>query len=656
MAKRKASPSRPAAAASTPPGPALPAWLARRRLVAVLLFGLSIVLYANTFGHGYSLDDAIVITDNIFTREGPAGWGGIFGKDSFYGFFQDDSKATLVSGGRYRPLTLAMFALEYQLAGGKPFLLHLLNVAWYGLTVVALYYCALQLFGGKRYRSLAPLLALLTAVLFAVHPLHTEAVANIKGRDEIISLLGSLAALYFSLRAYRERRPTLGWLAGGLFLLGLLSKENAITFLAVIPLALLCFTRADVGAIIRRLLPVGLAALAFLALRGAVVGLSLGDPNPELMNNPFLVWTGATYTPMPVAERLATIVYTLGKYLQLLFVPYPLTHDYYPRHVPIMNWADWQVWLSLLAYVALIGFAIRGLRRRDPLGFAVGFYLITLSIVSNLVFPVGTNMSERFLFMPSVGWALAVAILLIRLGRRWQPPRWSVSLGGLLIIALPFAVLTVLRNPAWQDNFTLFSTDIHVSANSAKLRNALGGELSTRFANGTSTDTADVREAVGHLQEATRIHPRYKNAYLLLGNAYYYLQQYEAAISQYRRALEIDPGYADALNNLPVALRDAGKYYGEQRNDLATAQRLLLEAYALNPADFETNRLLGVSYGLGGQPMEAIKYFTRATEIQPNNAEAWLNLGTAYYNAGQPQRAEEYFARARAIDPAVGGG
>ena len=122
------------------------------------------------------------------------------------------------------------------------------------------------------------------------------------------------------------------------------------------------------------------------------------------MNNPFL---GLTFS-----ERYGTIFYTLGKYIQLLIFPHSLTHDYYPRHIPIMSFSDWQVLLSIGIYAILGLYALIRLPKKDPIAFGIIFYIASLSVVSNLVFSVGTNMSERLVFMPSVGFCLVIALLL----------------------------------------------------------------------------------------------------------------------------------------------------------------------------------------------------------------------------------------------------
>ena len=132
MAKPSRTPAAAAKSSTAAPRqqPAIPApaFFSNTLLQSMLLFAFSFLLYANTLTHGFVQDDAIVITDNMFTSKGVDGIPGILSKDTFFGFFKVEGKENLVSGGRYRPLTLVLFALLYQLVGNNPFWFHLVTV------------------------------------------------------------------------------------------------------------------------------------------------------------------------------------------------------------------------------------------------------------------------------------------------------------------------------------------------------------------------------------------------------------------------------------------------------------------------------------------------------------------------------------------------
>ncbi|NRB61653.1 MAG: tetratricopeptide repeat protein, partial [Saprospiraceae bacterium] len=507
----------------------LPSWLEAWRVQVIGIGLLGALLYVNTIGHQYAQDDAIVITENVLTQQGLEGLSGIFSNDTFFGFFQDKSKARLVTGGRYRPLSVATFALETAIWGQNPSLSHALNAMLYGF-LCALILLTLRLSIRDWPAWEKALIPFVVTLLFTTHPVHTEAVANIKGRDEILALLGAIGAWYMALKAIDRSSWMLHLLGACLLFLGMLSKENAFTFIGIIPMMWYVFRKKSIQEVWLPALPYLGSGILFLLLRSAILPEATGEPSMELMNNPFLVLENGQYELMTFSEKLPTIVYTWGRYLQLLFAPIVLTHDYYPKHIALQSWSDPAVLISMLIYIAGIWVAFRGVLKRAPIAFGIAFFLVALLPVSNLLFPIGTNMAERLLFMPSLGWAIAVGWLLVRLVQRFagQFPkvkdlRWiSTVLIALILISILFSIRTINRNEAWKNNYTLFTQDVRVSDQSAKLQNAVGGELLARSQQiDDPTEQKILQEkAVGHLERAIAIHPYYKNAYLLLGNAF----------------------------------------------------------------------------------------------------------------------------------------
>jgi Flp pilus assembly protein TadD len=187
------------------------------------------------------------------------------------------------------------------------------------------------------------------------------------------------------------------------------------------------------------------------------------------------------------------------------------------------------------------------------------------------------------------------------------------------------------------------------------LRNSAGGALIEK-ASHTLNETEKNRmlnEAVGHLQEAVQIHPGYKNAYLLMGNANNYLKKFETAIQNYQQAMQLDPNYEEAQNNIGITYREAGKFYGEQKGDLQKAMTYLKKAYDVRPNEYETVRLLGVAYGFNRQNQQAIDMFKKATVLKPKNADAWYNLGSAYYQAGDETTGQVHIQKALEINPKI---
>jgi len=679
-------PRKPAPSTTVPgkiPSPVsqpIPAFFKNIRLQCALIFGFAFLLYANTLTHGFVLDDGIVITDNMFTKDGIKGIPGILTKDTFFGFFKVEGKENLVSGGRYRPLTLVLFALLYQMVGAAPFVFHLLTVLLFGATCVVLYLTLRRLFArlGDDYPDM---LAWVAAVLFASHPIHTEVVANVKGCDEIMTLLGCLGATFFALKAIQTNQLKWGigaesfnlfevssstlqtnqlkWGigAGLIFFAACLSKENAAAFVFVIPLALwfslpnTSEQEQGLSRTIRASWPIWAAFIVFFVLRGAILHWRFGGEPMELMNNPFLKIENGMWVKFAPAEKLATIFYTLWKYVALLFAPITLTHDYYPRHIAMMTFSEPMALLSVALYGFLAIYAVRGIRSgRDPISFGILLYLLSLSIVSNFVFPIGTNMGERFAFMPSTGFCIVAAALLLRLGSNGNYRLPLIVLG--VVVAL-FSLKTITRNPIWASNEALFLGDAANSPNSAKLQNAAGGTYFDLA--GKEKDETKKREyyqlAVKHASKAIEIHPTYKDPLLTRAAAHYHLQGFDGAIADYRLLLKLSPEEDKPRTYLGVALRDGGKYYGEKKNDLATAQRYLLESWQINNTDSETARLLGVANGVQGKHAEAIAYFSKAVELEPKSAALLYDLSTAYFASGNTAKGQELRAKAMEMDP-----
>jgi tetratricopeptide (TPR) repeat protein len=587
----------------------------------------------------------------MFTTQGISGWSGLLKYDTFYGFFKEAGKVNLVAGGRYRPFTLMMFALEYQILGKNPLFGHLFNLLWYALTCVVLYFLLLKLLSYKDKTDLiqAGMLAFITTLIFTVHPIHTEVVANIKGRDEIITLLGSLSAVWFSIRFLEKGNMVDSVLSGILFFIALMSKENAITFLMIVPMIYYFFLKSNIPKRIAPMIPFWIATAVFLGLRSRAIGNQFGGEQLELLNNPFLKFENGQYVPFDWMEKIATIVYTLGKYIVLLCFPHPLTHDYYPKYIDRMTFGNPMVILSFLTYIGLVVWGAKRFFQGKIEGFGILFYLMTLFIVSNIVFPVGTNMAERFVFMPSIGFCLVVSVLLTTVLKK-QP---TFLLPVTILIAILFGIKAFIRNFDWKDDYTLFTTDVKVSENSAKVQCSAGGQTIERAVkeNPKNPDPVALQRAIQHLKKSIEIHPLNKNAYLLLGNAYFYLKDFDKSVETYQKTLQIAPGYKDAQNNLLKTYREAGQYFGQVQQDGKKCVEFLEKALVLQPNDFETIRLLGVAHGNFGNPQKAFEYFQKAADLQPNNAQAVYDLGSAFGNIGNVLKANELHQKALQMKP-----
>jgi cytochrome c-type biogenesis protein CcmH/NrfG len=372
----------------------------------------------------------------------------------------------------------------------------------------------------------------------------------------------------------------------------------------------------------------------------------------EMMNNPFVKFENGEYNFFTLGERWATIIAGMGEYLRVLVFPHPLTHDYYPREFDVMKWTDFSVIISTVVHLLMLLVAVLGIKKFRIISFGILFYFTTIAIFSNIVFPIGTHISERFLFMPSLAFAIILGYPISYIYYNKKP---YVVLIFVVAFLGTYTLKTISRNQVWKDNYTLFTTDVKVSNNSAKALNAAGGALT----DASKTEEDEVKKnqmlvtAKKYLEKALTIHPNYKNAWLILGNVYYFLNDGEKALEIYDKALELDPSYQEARKNKALVLRVVGREEGEKNNNLQKAMDYFEKSYQLNSQDAETVRLLGIGEGMQGNLENAIKYFQRYTKMAPQNAYGYVLLSQAYQNAGNKTQADINRRRALAIDPKI---
>lgn len=566
------------------------------RLHYLLVFSLAIVLYGNTLHHAFVLDDDAVIVRNTFVQQGAGGIKAIFSNDSFAGFERVGQGASILEGGRYRPLSLAIFALIYALAGPNPLPFHLFNILAYAITGLILYRTMAVIFQ-KLVSGNA--LALLTTFLFLAHPVHTEVVANIKSADEILALLFGLSAMLCLLTAYDTGKKWPLWLSGAFILLACLSKESAITFLITIPLVLWFFRKATLRWTGFYTIPLVLGGAVFLMLRESVLGgLAGGTMMSDPLNNPFLQWDGQGWVPCSIWVKAATILYTFWKYVWLIIIPFPLTHDYYPFHIVLQSFSSPGVIGGLFLFAAFLLAGIYSLLKKKIEGYGILFFLLTLGLTANVLFPVGTFMAERFLFLPSLGLILSIVLQGSKMAGADKPGLLLVA-GGIVVVV--FSVMTVMRNQAWRDNETLMLTDVRRSPNSAKLQNDVGTILLDKALkeNDPVTRKSLLQDALPHLQKANELHPTYYDAMLAYGACAYYAEQYPLSVDAYRRASRLYPGDHKSSTGLVYALQAWSKDQWV-KGDTAIAFGALREAWTIQP-DTAIARQLSDYYASTGQ-------------------------------------------------------
>ena len=635
----------------------------------IVILATCFILYGNTLTHDYALDDAIVITKNEFTKQGVKGIPDILQNDSFTGFFGEEKN--LVTGGRYRPLSVITFSLEYELFGLNPFVGHLVNVLLYSVLGILLFGFMLKI-GTARFgkKETAVLLALLSSLFFIAHPLHTEVVANLKGRDEILALTFGLGSMLLCMNAIRKQRYANIIGAAILFFFALLSKENAAVFIIIIPLSIYLFTGTGKRQIGAQIVPLAVVLALYVFIRSNILDQPIVSSG-ELMNNPFI--------EAQPGEKAGTILLTLGFYIRLLIFPHPLTYDYYPYHITLTSWKSIIPLISFVVYLALIIIVVVRFRKKNIISYSILWYLIPLIPVSNIFFPVGVFMSERFLFFSSVGFCLFLAFMMTKyLFQKWKMHLFTILLA--LGIMTMYGLKTIDRNKAWKDDYTLFTTDVLTSSNSAKANTTAGGSIYERA---MKTENKELRNELllnskTYLQKAIRIYPSFTDARLLLGNVNWELHHnFDSVWPQYAAILKKSPQHNEVLSNMKAMVSQMeqpqkkvdllrllhrymasdyevnyllGSNYGKGLQMLDSARYYLKKAVEIKPTS-EALKDLGVTYGINGEPEKAIVWFEKALARDSMDRQIYINLGVSHQHIGNLKQARDYFSKAQQMEP-----
>ena len=631
MARPKpASPRKPAQPPAHRPARVLTDWKARAALAAIAL-----AAYANSFSSGLVQDAQALLTLDDRIRA--------LTLHNLRLIFERTYWWPKVADGLYRPITTLSLLFNYALLGGgrNPAGYHAVNFLLHAGNVCLAYALARRVLGDARA-------AFLAAALWAVHPIGVEAVANIAGRADLLAAMCVLGGLLL----YARLDGLAGWRAraavAGLFAIaaaGVFSKENAAVLLGLMALWDLCrapsspvapsasASRTEASApragqrfgaavgqalspAARRLRAAAYAAVAAsLALlwivRGAVLG-AMPSPQVVYVDNPlratgFLVarWTA-----------IKAIAIDLG----LLLWPAGLSCDRSYRAIALAGGRDPAAWISLAIVAALLAAAIARRRRDRVAFFAAGFFAIAVLPTSNLVVPIGSIMAERFLYLPSVAFAVLLAALAFR-----AVPRKAATLLLGAAVAL-CACRTFARNFAWHDNLALASTDVETVPASFKLHDMLAKSLYDQDPQGNlDRAIAEEERAWAILQPlpprlSTELTPSYLGVYYRLkGDASGGPRSaqgrpwYEKSVSVLRRAREISRAGEAAFDETQ---RAAGKPLSARG---ASPDLYLNLAAALLGLDRYGEALEAARYGLGLDP--------RRTEATEEMALAWMGMG-----------------------------
>jgi len=597
-----------------------------RRWTLVLLAAIALAAYANTLGHEFAFDDFWFIVDNPTIRS----------LDKASQFFASRPLGFYLF--HYRPLTQLSFSLDFALAGLHPWLYHAENIVLHAL-VTLLVYLLLRPFGDEA--------ALLAAAFFAVLPVHTEVVANVASRSELLAATLGLAALW------QIERPLAAAL---LLLLALLAKETAV---AVPALALLLWWRMPQRPSRRQMLlllgALAVAVSAYLLLRySAHRPVELPPGMLYELDNPLALADWAT--------RLRTALMILGQNLALCFVPYHLSADYSYNQIPLITaWGEPRFLLWTALPVALLAGAAAVRRRRPNFLWGLIWFFVALAPVSNLLMPIGTIRAERLLYLPSVGICLvlgeALGILLAK--RR----RLAVALAALLLVTL--GAVAARRNMVWQDQETLVRSTLADAPNSARAHHMFGTHRRGWY--------GDCATAAWAFQRALEILPQFWSARLALADCLEQLGDLAGAERQYRKLFVVIPDdrplaqsitklcalrndwlcVATTLrqlltNNLVVAA-EAGSWVA-LGNAWLSAEHLDEAELAYRKAMLLGGTLVGRFNYAGllvrrGRYREALEQYATAERMGMSRVELYEDWALAYRKAGDPRGARQIAAR-----------
>ncbi|MGQ9897262.1 MAG: tetratricopeptide repeat protein [Acidobacteriota bacterium] len=618
--------------------------------VAVVLAWL---VYANTLFNGFVYDDISIIQTNPYITD----WRRIpelFAK----GYWAHKTGG----GGNYRPLTIITFTLEYAFWRLAPLGYHLVNSLLHVVNVALL-------FRLLRCYRVAPGIAGVAALVFAVHPVHTEAVANVIGRAELLGMFFGGLMWWAWVAARRARRAwfrSWAWRsAAALAYLGaVFSKENMVTLPAALWLAEVLMARRRCflyGALTSRLSHLWNVTFPFWILAAALIPYfwlrSLaGEGISQMAGVGIVSLTGYTLW------QRAIIMLEVGLiWYRLLFVGYPLRPQYDITNVPVaVDWNEWKM-VGLLLHAGLV-VALGYAWRRVPLvAFAIGFWFITLSIVSNVPIPLGMLVGERWLYVPSVGYAIAFgyaawlvwkkapgleAWLNAQAREHW---RWGlrtevVRFCLILVVASmvgSYTYRTAQRNLDWRDNYTLFSRFIETDP-----QHPIGyvnvGDALLRY---------QPRQARAFYERALQVEPRSISANIMLTTLDIEEGAFEVARQRLERMLVQEPPYL-VLPSGEWGLVHA--LHAKVLAELGEPERAMSEtqtALRYSPEAAQPLFVIGETLATLGERDAAIEVYRRLVRLLPLAHGPRGRLGVLLLESGDAKSAERELRVAAELAP-----
>lgn len=647
-------------------------------------------VYLNTLGHQMAYDDEQVIRKNEFVLRGIKGIPDILTKDTYHSFYQQSGLENILPGGRYRPLSIITFAIEQQFfvtkhpevpieyawdinGNGKvdpdedttkDYILneedffahglgfrHFVNIILFALSLGVIY-----LFFAAYLPQFSSDMIFISCMLFATHPIHTEVVANIKSRDELLSLLFIFCSFIFAFRYIKSLKKGDLFLFILVFLLALLSKEYAITLIALLPCAFYLFESQNIQwkdqklvislgllfaffsvtyfayhflwfplvVIIYAIIGIkyfvktglpaliwsmGLALCVYFALRW---NATAGAGNYELFKNNII---SNPYLAASTHEMLATKLFVLIKYIGLLFYPNPLISDYSFNTIAYHNFMSWEVWVSILFYSLLFIVTVILFFKRRPLAFPLLIFWAFLIPITKIFFDIGATMGERLIFHSSLGFCFVMAwpLTFIKGLPYSKISKITIPILVLIIVILGFWK-SFNRNRDWENNQTLFAADLPKAPNNIIL---LSGEAENYYQQAVEeVDSIKQKKLVDRsiylIDRGLQQSGAYMRFYHTLALDFYILKNFDKCASAAKGGLKVSPNDAMLQNMLfAVSKEYVGKgfnYYKLNKKDSALLFfNKAIKAYSLNVDALYNKAVILKQQGDTAQAIESLQ-------------------------------------------------
>ncbi|MFI5174837.1 MAG: tetratricopeptide repeat protein [Terriglobia bacterium] len=570
-------------------------FLDRFRRWELLVILAALVCDWNSWGHQFVMDDLSRIVRNPLIRD-PHRLFEIF--LSPYNFLYG------MPSGLYRPLTTLSFALNDWITGLSPDGFHAVNRLLHVLACLGILWVVRRLISD-------PTVAGVTALLFAAHPIQTEAITYMSGRSDSLVMVLFVFAWLFFIRA----RTSVGRGSYGLslifYFLALLSKESAITWLGVALLTEFVFfsdrdfktfwthvkehfTKWYAGYLV--------VTAAYLALRFYALK-EISRVAVTFLDNPLAHVT----SPVRIFTALKILIQSLG----LLLWPIHLSADYSYNEIPLSSPAWNPATLAILVLTGILLFLlVWSYRRASHIFFGLGFFLTTYFLVSNLLIPIGTIRADRLLYLPSLGIFLAGGIGFVRIMERVRGAWFKkASYLALALILILLATRTIFRNRIWFSEFTLYFQTVRDAPRSAKAHNNLGAQYFSR---------GELKPALEQYQIAETIKPDYPDLLNNMGSLFSREGRSEEAITYLNRAVSLSPENPVIRNNYGLAL----KAHGDLPEAIAQYDLILQQSPGNADAHFNKANTLVAQNRIG----EAIIEYNHTLEIDPSYTLARTNL------------------------------